>query len=135
MDDNAQNFNGIMTVEFYPKWKIKHSNPSPYRPKMNGIVEASNKNIKKIIHKMVVTYKDWHEMLPFIFHVYPTTVRTSTGATLNFLVYGMEVVIPLEVEIPSLRVLIDSELEDTEWTKVRCGQLNLINEKRISIKE
>jgi hypothetical protein len=47
----------------------------------------------------------------------------------------MEVVIPLEVVIPSLRVLIDSELEDTEWTKVRCGQLNLINEKRISIKE
>jgi hypothetical protein len=62
VDDNAQNFNGIMTVEFYPKWKIKHSNPSPYSPKMNGIVEASNKNIKKIIHKMVVTYKDWHEM-------------------------------------------------------------------------
>jgi len=60
-------------------------------------------------------------MLLFIFHVYRTTVKTSTGATLNFLVYGMEVVIPLEVEIPSLRVLIDSELEDTEWTKVRCG--------------
>jgi hypothetical protein len=45
----------------------------------------------------------------------------------------MEVVIPLEVEIPSLRVLIDFELEDAEWTKVRCGQLNLISEKRISV--
>jgi hypothetical protein len=29
-------------------------------------------------------------------------------------VYGMEAVMPLEVEIPSLRVLIDSELEEVE---------------------
>jgi hypothetical protein len=29
----------------------------------------------------------------------------------------------LEVEIPSLRVLIDSELEEVEWTKVRYEQL------------
>jgi hypothetical protein len=26
---------------------------------------------------------------------------------------------PLEVEIPSLRVLIDFELEEVEWAKVR----------------
>jgi hypothetical protein len=30
------------------------------------------------------------------------------------LVYGMEVVMPLKVEIASLRVLIDSELEEVE---------------------
>jgi len=28
---------------------------------MNGVVEAANKNLKKIIQKMVVTYKDLHE--------------------------------------------------------------------------
>jgi hypothetical protein len=31
----------------------------------------------------------------------------------------MEAVMPLEVEIPSLRVLVDSELEEVEWVKVR----------------
>ena len=49
------------------------------------------------------------------------------------LVYGMEVVMLLEVEIPSLRVLIDSELEEVEWAKVRYEQLNLISEKRIAV--
>jgi hypothetical protein len=58
---------------------------------------------------MVVTYKDWHKMLPFALHAYRTAVRTSTGATLYSLVYGMEAVMPLEVETPSLRVLVDSE--------------------------
>ena len=47
--DNAQNFNGKMIIELCAKWKIKHSNYSPYRPKMNGAVEATNKNVKKII--------------------------------------------------------------------------------------
>ena len=55
--DNAQNFNGKIITELCVKWKIKHSNSSSYRPKMNGVLEAANKNIKKIIQKMVVTYK------------------------------------------------------------------------------
>ena len=83
-------------------------------PKMNGVVEAANKNIKKIIQKMVVTYKDWHEMLSFALYTYRTTVRTSTRTTLYSLVYGMKAVMPLEVEIPSLRVLMDSKLEEFE---------------------
>ena len=79
--NNAQNFNGKMIMELCIKWKIKHSNSSPYRPKMNGAVEAANKNVKKIIQKMVVTYKDWHEMLSFSLHAYCITVRTLIGAT------------------------------------------------------
>jgi len=47
------------------------------------------------------------------------------------LVYGMKVVMPLEVEISSLRVLMDSELEEAEWAKMRYEQLNLISEKRV----
>ena len=117
-----------MIMELCTKWKIKHSNSSPYRPKMKGAVEAANKNVKKIIQKMVVTYKDWYEMLPFALHAYRTAVRTSTGAT----PYMLEAVMPLEVEIPSLRVLLDSELEELEWEKVRYEQLNLISEKRIA---
>ena len=70
---------------------------------MNEVVEAANKNLKKIIQKMV-TYKDWHEMLPYALHVYCTTIRTSTNATPYSLVYGMKAVVPLELEIPSLRI-------------------------------
>jgi len=36
--NNAQNFNSKMIIELSVKWKIKHSNSSPYRPKMNGAV-------------------------------------------------------------------------------------------------
>jgi len=72
---------------------------------MNGAVEAAKKNIKKIVQKMTVSDKDWHEMLPFALHGYRTSVRTSTGATPYSLVYGMEAVLPFEVEVPSQRII------------------------------
>ena len=69
--------------------------------------------------------------LPFALHAYRTVVRTSTGATPFSLVYGMEVVLPIEVEIPSLRVLMEAKLEEVEWVQALCEQLNLIEQKRL----
>jgi hypothetical protein len=40
---------GKMIIKLYAKWKIMHPNSLPCRPKMNGAVEATNKNVKKII--------------------------------------------------------------------------------------
>ena len=103
--------------EMCEDFKIQHHNSTPYRPKMNGAVEAANKNIKKIIKKILVSYKDWHEMLPFALHGYRTFIRTSTEATPFSLVYGMEVVLLFEVEIPSLRILAESGLGEAEWAR------------------
>ena len=75
---------------------------------MNGAVKAVNKNIKRIVEKMAVTYSDWHEMLSFALMAYITSIRTSTGATPYSLVYGTEIMLPVEVEIPSFRVLAET---------------------------
>ncbi|RDX68116.1 hypothetical protein CR513_52935, partial [Mucuna pruriens] len=89
-----------MMTELYEQFKIRHHNSTPYHPKMNEAVEAANKNIKKIVQKMVVTYKDWHDMLPYMLHGYRTSIQTSIGATPYSLVYGTEAVLPIEIEIP-----------------------------------
>ena len=99
---------------------------------MKGAVEAVNKNVKKIVQKMVVIYKDWHEILPFTLHGYRTTAYTSTGATPFSLIYGMEAIFPVEVEIPSLRIMTNAQLGEVEWVQNRFDQLNLIDEKRLT---
>ena len=81
--------------------------------------------------KMTETYKDWHEKLPFALHAYRTSVRTSTKATSFALVHGMEAVLLVEVEILSLRVLMETKLEKAEWVRARYEQLNLIEENRL----
>ena len=130
--DIATNLNNKMMKEMYEDFKIQHHNSTPYRPKMNGAVEAASKNIKKIVQKMIVSYKDWHEMLPFTLHGYQTSIHTSTRATPFSMVYGMEVVLPFEVEVPSLRILVESGLKELEWAQTRFDQLNLIEGKRLA---
>ena len=67
-----------------------------------------------------------------MFYAYRTIVRTSTGITPYSLVYGMEAVSLLQMEISSLRIVINFKLEEAEWMKVRYEQLNLVKEKRIA---
>ena len=43
----------------------------------------------------------------------------------------MEAVLPIEIEISSLRVLIEAKLEETEWVQARYEHLNLIKKKRL----
>ena len=66
ISDNGLNLNNDMVTEVCTRLKIKHHNSIPYRPKMNDAVEATNKNVKKIIAKATETYKDWHEKLRII---------------------------------------------------------------------
>ena len=94
---------------------------------MNRDVEAANKNIKKILRKMVDKHRGWYDMVPYALLGYHTTVRTSIGATPYLLVYGTEVVIPTKVEIPSLRIIQEAELSNVEWVSKRVDQLILID--------
>ncbi|RDX93112.1 hypothetical protein CR513_24670, partial [Mucuna pruriens] len=105
-------------AELCEQFMIHHHNSTSYCPKMNGAVEVANKNIKKIIQKMV-TYKDWHDMLPYALHGYRTSMRTSTGATPYSLVYDMEEILPIEIEIPSLRISAEVKLEEAECIQNR----------------
>jgi hypothetical protein len=44
----------------------------------------------------------------------------------------MEVVLHVEVEILSLRVLMEAKLTEAEWCQAKFDQLNLIEEKRLT---
>ncbi|RVW66336.1 Transposon Ty3-I Gag-Pol polyprotein [Vitis vinifera] len=113
------------------EYGIRHHRSSAYRPQTNGAVEAANKNIKRILRKMVETSRDWSEKLPFALWAYRTSFRTSTGATPYSLVYGMEAVLPVETEMGSLRVALEQQISETEWAQARFDQLNLLDERRL----
>ena len=65
-----------------------------------------NKNIKRILRKMVETSQDWSKKLLFALWAYHTSFRTSIGATPYSLVYGKEAVLPVKIEMRSLRVVL-----------------------------
>ena len=53
------------TAALLRHYKIEHHRSSPYRPQANGAVEAANKNVKRILAKMIENYRDWSEYLQF----------------------------------------------------------------------
>ena len=66
---------------------------------------------------------------------YRTTVRTPTGNTPFSLVYGCETVIPLEIQMPSLRVALATKMtkEDNDW--LRLQELEALNERRLQAQQ
>ena len=71
------------------------------------MVEAANKNIKRILWRMIETSHDWSEKLPFALWAYRTSFHTFIGATPYSLVYGIEVVLLVEIEMGSLRIKLE----------------------------
>ncbi|WCJ43915.1 hypothetical protein M5689_024621 [Euphorbia peplus] len=128
--DNGVQFQGA-TREMLARHQIEHHRSSPYKPQLNGAVEAANKTIKQMLTKMSDRSRDWAEKLPFAIWGYRTTIRTSTGATPYSLVYGMDEVLPVEIEMRSLWVVLEEHILETEWIRDRVGQLDLLDEKRL----
>ncbi|XP_075645455.1 uncharacterized protein LOC142616499 [Castanea sativa] len=78
---------------------------------------------------MVVTYKDWAEKLPFALWGYRNSICALTRATPYSLVYSSEDVLPIKVEIQSLRVVVETKVLEKDQTKAGYEQLALIDEK------
>jgi hypothetical protein len=66
---------------------------------------------------------------------YRITYRTPTQATPYALVYGVEAVLPLEIEIPSLRVALHHEASDKEKIRLRLEELDALDEKRLQAQQ
>ncbi|XP_070022294.1 uncharacterized protein [Nicotiana sylvestris] len=75
--DNVANLNSHLMREVCEQFKITHHNSTPYWPKANGIVEASNKNIKKILGKIVQSSRQCKpQIIPVLFCAI-TMMKTS----------------------------------------------------------
>ena len=80
---------------------------------------------------MIETSRYWSHMLSFALWAYRTSFRTSTGATPYSLVYGMVAVLPVEIEMGSLRVALEQLISEAEWVQSRLDQLSLLYERRL----
>ncbi|KAI3678474.1 hypothetical protein L6452_37768 [Arctium lappa] len=89
---------------FCEERNIKLVTSTPRYPQSNGLAESSNKTIINLLKKRLKAAKGkWVEELPSVLWANRTTPRTSTRQTLFSLVYGCEVVLPIEVRLPTSR--------------------------------
>ncbi|XP_019159991.1 PREDICTED: uncharacterized protein LOC109156594 [Ipomoea nil] len=131
LTDNEKPFDNKLMDKICKLFDFKQQNSSAYYAAANGLAEAFNKTLCNLLKKVVSKSKrDWHDRMEEALWAYRTTYRTPTQSTPYSLVYGVEAVLPLERQIPSLRLAIQEGLNDEENAKLRLAELEALDEKR-----
>jgi transposase InsO family protein len=106
--NHGSHFRNFMMSKLTEKLGLRHDNSTPYYPQANGQVEAINKVLITMLRRMIEIHQtSWHTMLFLALWAYWTSVKSATGFTPFWLVYGVEAIIPIECEIPSLKLAVE----------------------------
>eukprot|EP00253_Pinus_taeda_P024677 PITA_24677 len=105
--DHGSHFRNIMMTELTDQPVLRHDSSTPCYPRANGLVEVINKVLVTMMRRIIGIHRlNWHNMLFSALWAYENSVKTSTGFTPFQLVYGLEAVLPIECEIPSLKIIV-----------------------------
>ncbi|MCO5587812.1 hypothetical protein L7F22_041764 [Adiantum nelumboides] len=124
LSDRGPGFRADLLDALLENLSIKHGHSTPYYPECNGLVEKTNGVLCKIITKHVKDRpQDWDKHLTAALWAYRTSFKVSTQFTPYHLVYGQEALLPIEVELGSLRVLARETTSSKEKLEQRILDL------------
>ena len=84
---------------------VVHKRNTAYYPQANGLAESTNKTVKGILWKIINAHrKDLDRKLQSALWAYRTSFKTSIGTSPFRLAFRLEAVMPIEFEIPTLRI-------------------------------
>ncbi|XP_050135655.1 uncharacterized protein LOC126611393 [Malus sylvestris] len=130
--DRMPSFISKEVEEFASKFKIKMIQSSLYYPQSNGQAEASNKILVNIIKRMVAgSPEKRHEKLGDTLWAYRTSKRARTGTTPYALTFGQDVVLPMEINVSSIRIQNQFGLHSEEYIQVMCQGVEDLDVARI----
>ena len=131
ISDHGPGFRSDVLKELMRRLNVKHRCSSPYYPQCNGLVEKVNGLLVKIISKQVRDKpKDWDKHLSTALWAYRTSFKVSTQFTPFHLVYGQEALLPIEVEVPSLKLLEKIGREPGQSWESRLLSIHKLEETR-----
>ncbi|KAG9453450.1 hypothetical protein H6P81_006354 [Aristolochia fimbriata] len=136
MTDNGTPFKNKVMDHFCEKFRIQQRTSTAYNPAVNGLAEAFNKTLCKILKKTIGAKKrSRDEKLGEALWAYRTSFRTPTQSTPYSLVYGSEAVLPLDVQLPPLRIAVREGLTTEECAQLRLAELESLDEQRLEAQQ
>ena len=102
--DNAHAIKSVKMQNFCQNYNVILSHSTPYYPQGNGLAESSNKSLVRIIKKLLAdNKKGWDSKLIFALWVDRTSSKKSISTSPFQLVYGVDVVIPMQLALPIMK--------------------------------
>ena len=113
------------------RFQIDHRKTTHNHSQANGQMERINGTLVNILRKTVLDSKrDWDVKLRAALWTYQATFKVTTHATHFSLVFGIEATLPIEFEVASLRVAVNSRLTDSQSLRIRVTNLEELDERR-----
>ncbi|GKC05230.1 reverse transcriptase domain-containing protein [Tanacetum coccineum] len=128
ISDNGKQFSDNPFKDWCDKLNITQRFASVKHPQSNGLVERANRSLGEGIKACLGEgNKNWVEELPHVLWAHRTMIKSSHGDTPFSLTYGMEAVIPAEIEMPTYRTAAVDVVHNDEELRLN---LDLLEEKR-----
>ena len=118
VSDNGPQFERWVYRNFCQELKIKNLYSTPQYRKSNDLAEASNKTLLIALKKRLDSAKGkWVNELPGVLRAHRTTARRPTGISLFAVTYGMEAIIPIDIDMSMLQTDVPEQLSTESIVK------------------
>jgi hypothetical protein len=105
--ENSQDFKSMEMINFFQKYNIMLGHSMTYYPRGNGLFESSNKILMTIIKNVLTENKKaWHTHLKYSLWENRIDTKKSISMPPFQLVYGTEVVLPINLSLPVMKNLV-----------------------------
>eukprot|EP00253_Pinus_taeda_P009106 PITA_09106 len=122
MSDRGTHFLNETISAMMEEFQVYHQKSTPYHLQADGMVEAFNKILENALMKVCNTQgNDWDVHVPMVLWAYRTTCKKLTGQTPFRLVYGVEVVMPMEYIVRSMHIAAFIGLADHKAMEERLA--------------
>jgi transposase InsO family protein len=102
LTDNGKEFENELSQEIWRILGVNKKHTTPYFPASDGAVERWHRTMNTLLGKTVeVHQKDWPQRLPFVVNAYNACVHEATGFTPNFLMFGRELNVAVDILLGS----------------------------------
>ena len=129
ISDQGRHFINRTVRAMTEELQIQHKKSTPYHLQANGTVEEFNIISDHPLTKVCNANRDyWDLKISAVLWAYRTTCKRLRGETLFKLVYGQEVVIPMDYIVPSLRIVVATCMDDEAALEDHATQLIQLEE-------
>ena len=100
--DQGRNFESKLFQSLMQSLQIDKTRTTSFHPQSNAVIERMNRTLLNMLVKSVDDFlSNWTQQLPYVMMAFRTSVHESTGYTPQFLVFGEEIKLPIDIQYPS----------------------------------
>ena len=129
--DQGTQFESKLFTEICALLEVEKTRTTPFHPQSDGQAERNIKTLSRMIAMTAETQDEWDENLPFLSMAYRATPQASTGLTPNFLMFGRELAMPIDLmigqppDVAQTQLDYVKELQSRLMQAYRLARLNL----------